>query len=297
METFAAIDIGSNAARLNISSIYIVNNQFFLQKILLLRLPLRLGETVYEKNIITREKQEKLIKTVKVFKDVLDFYEIDSVRAYATSAMREANNKDKVIQNVYKKTKILIKDITGLQEANIIANLLKNYGETHHTKLLIDVGGGSTQISIFYPNGEMINESFKIGTVRMLKNNIDSTEWDRMIDFTLKNTKKDDLFVIGSGGNINFIKKRFGSYDNPFLDLSLLIDIYDQLQGISIEERIINYSLNPDRADVIVPALIIYIKILQILEINKIACYQVGLSDGIIMEQFYEKNPELIKNK
>jgi exopolyphosphatase/guanosine-5'-triphosphate,3'-diphosphate pyrophosphatase len=297
METYAAIDIGSNAARLNISSIYIVNNKFFLQKILLLRLPLRLGETVYEKNIITREKQEKLIKTVKVFKDVLDFYEIDSVRAYATSAMREANNKDKVIQNVYKKTKILIKDITGLQEANIIANLLKNYGETHHTKLLIDVGGGSTQISIFYPNGEMINESFKIGTVRMLKNNIDSTEWDRMIDFTLKNTKKDDLFVIGSGGNINFIKKRFGSYDNPFLDLSLLIDIYDQLQGISIEERIINYSLNPDRADVIVPALIIYIKILQILEINKIACYQVGLSDGIIMEQFYEKNPELIKNK
>jgi exopolyphosphatase/guanosine-5'-triphosphate,3'-diphosphate pyrophosphatase len=297
METYAAIDIGSNAARLNISSIYIVNNKFFLQKILLLRLPLRLGETVYEKNIITREKQEKLIKTVKVFKDVLDFYEIDSVRAYATSAMREANNKDKVIQNVYKKTKILIKDITGIQEANIIANLLKNYGETHHTKLLIDVGGGSTQISIFYPNGEMINESFKIGTVRMLKNNIDSTEWDRMIDFTLKNTKKDDLFVIGSGGNINFIKKRFGSYDNPFLDLSLLIDIYDQLQGISIEERIINYSLNPDRADVIVPALIIYIKILQILEINKIACYQVGLSDGIIMEQFYEKNPELIKNK
>ncbi len=297
MQTYAAIDIGSNAARLNISSIYIVNNKFFLQKILLLRLPLRLGETVYEKNIITREKQVKLIKTVKVFKDVIDFYEIDSVRAYATSAMREANNKDKVIQNVYKKTKILIKDITGLQEANIIANLLKNYGETHHTKLLIDVGGGSTQISIFYPNGEMINESFKIGTVRMLKNNIDSTEWDRMIDFTLKNTKKDDLFVIGSGGNINFIKKRFGSYDNPFLDLSLLIDIYDQLQGISIEERIINYSLNPDRADVIVPALIIYIKILQILEINKIACYQVGLSDGIIMEQFYEKNPEFIKNK
>lgn len=297
METFAAIDIGSNAARLNISSIYIVNSKFFLQKILLLRLPLRLGETVYEKNIITREKQEKLIKTAKVFKDVLDFYDINEVRAYATSAMREANNKDKVIQNVYKKTKILIKDISGIQEANIIANLLKNYGELHHTKLLIDVGGGSTQISIFYPNGNMINDSFKVGTVRMLKNNIDPSEWDRMIDFTLKNTKNDDLFVIGSGGNINFIKKRFGSYDHPFLDLSLLIDIYDQLQGISIDERIINYSLNPDRADVIVPALIIYIKILQILGINKIACYQVGLSDGIIMEQFLEKYPEFAKNK
>lgn len=295
METFAAIDIGSNAARLNISSIYIVNSKFFLQKILLLRLPLRLGETVYEKNIITREKQEKLIKTAKVFKDVLDFYDINEVRAYATSAMREANNKDKVIQNVYKKTKILIKDISGIQEANIIANLLKNYGELHHTKLLIDVGGGSTQISIFYPNGNMINDSFKVGTVRMLKNNIDPSEWDRMIDFTLKNTKNDDLFVIGSGGNINFIKKRFGSYDHPFLDLSLLIDIYDQLQGISIDERIINYSLNPDRADVIVPALIIYIKILQILGINKIACYQVGLSDGIIMEQFLEKYPEFAK--
>lgn len=295
METFAAIDIGSNAARLNISSIYIVNSNFFLQKILLLRLPLRLGETVYEKNIITREKQEKLIKTAKVFKDVLDFYDINEVRAYATSAMREANNKDKVIQNVYKKTKILIKDISGIQEANIIANLLKNYGELHHTKLLIDVGGGSTQISIFYPNGNMINDSFKVGTVRMLKNNIDPSEWDRMIDFTLKNTKNDDLFVIGSGGNINFIKKRFGSYDHPFLDLSLLIDIYDQLQGISIDERIINYSLNPDRADVIVPALIIYIKILQILGINKIACYQVGLSDGIIMEQFLENYPEFAK--
>lgn len=295
METFAAIDIGSNAARLNISSVYVVNNKFILQKIILLRLPLRLGETVYEKNIITREKQEKLIKTINIFKEVLDFYDINEVRAYATSAMREANNKDKVINAVYKKTKILIKDITGKQEANIIANLLKNYGKPHHTKLLIDVGGGSTQISIFYPNGEMINDSFKVGTVRMLKNNIDPSEWDRMLDFTIKNTKNEDLFVIGSGGNINFIKKRFGSYDNPFLDLTLLMNIYDQLQGISVEERIINYSLNPDRADVIVPALIIYIRLLQLLQIDKIACYQVGLSDGIIMEQFYEKNLKFLK--
>ena len=104
METFAAIDIGSNAARLNISSVYIVNSKFILHKILLLRLPLRLGETVYEKNIITHEKQEKLIKTVNIFKDVLDFYDINEVRAYATSAMREANNKDKV-NAVYKKQK------------------------------------------------------------------------------------------------------------------------------------------------------------------------------------------------
>ena len=149
METFAAIDIGSNAARLNISSVYVVNNKFILQKILLLRLPLRLGETVYEKNIITREKQEKLIKTVNIFKDVLDFYDINEVRAYATSAMREATNKDKVINTVYKKTKVLIKDITGIQEANIIANLLKYYWDPYNTELLVDVGGGSTHISIF----------------------------------------------------------------------------------------------------------------------------------------------------
>ncbi|HOB78233.1 MAG: hypothetical protein WBL11_08260 [Bacteroidales bacterium] len=297
METYAAIDIGSNAARLNISSTYIVNNNVFLQKILLLRLPLRLGETVYEKNIITSEKQKKLIKTINIFKDLLDYYEIKEVRAYATSAMREAKNKEKVINAVFKKTNIFIKEITGQQEAKIIANLLKNYGEPHHTKLLIDVGGGSTQISIFYPDGSMINDSFKIGTVRMLKNNIKAVEWNKMMDFVQKNTKKDNLFVIGSGGNINFIKKRFGSYYDPFLDLSLLIDIYEQLQAFSIEERIINYSLNPDRADVIVPALIIYIKILQTLNIDKIACYQVGLSDGIIMEQFYDKHPEFILNK
>jgi len=269
----AAIDIGSNACRLLIDEV-IQNPQGKIDfvKISLVRVPLRLGFDVFEIGEISPQKESNLIKTILSYKLLLEVYEVKHLKACATSAMRDARNSAQILQRVKEETGIDIKIISGQEEASYIyENHVADNMSKEETYLYIDVGGGSTELTFFSDGKLAAKESFNIGTIRLLKNQVSENEWDAMKDF-IKNNKVDyhHITAIGSGGNINKIFTLSKRKEGKSLNLELLRNYYKEFSSLSLAERMSLYKFREDRADVIVPALLIYINVMRWAETEEI---------------------------
>ncbi len=294
----AAIDIGSNAARLLISDVLKgpQGNPEFI-KAALVRAPLRLGFEVFDKGEIPPNKVDKIIKTMKSYKLLLDVYEVIHVKACATSAMRDASNGAEIIRKVKAETGIEIRIISGQEEASLIyENHIAEGMTKEESYLYIDVGGGSTELTFFSDGKLVFKESFNIGTIRLLKNQVNESLWDEMKEFIKERTKGyHHVTAIGSGGNINKIFSLSKRKEGKPLTLDLLRDYFKEFSNLSINQRMTLYHLREDRADVIVPALLIFINVLRWADAEEIYVPKIGLADGLIHILYEEvKEPRLI---
>jgi len=287
----AAIDIGSNAARLLITEVIVdeKGNPSF-NKLNLLRVPLRLGFDVFETGVISKERIGMVMQTMKAYKHLMNAYGVDHLKACATSAMRDAKNASDIIRKIKLETDISIEVISGDTEANLVyENHVAENMDKDHSYLYIDVGGGSTELS-FFSNGKLTyKKSFNIGTIRLLKNIVKDTQWNEMKEALRAVTKgHTDVVAIGSGGNINKVFSMSKRKDGKPLSLELLRDYYKELSNVSLEERINRYSLREDRADVIVPALQIYTNAMRWADAQEIYVPKIGLVDGLIQHLWEE---------
>ncbi len=290
---FGAIDIGTNAARLLIGEVMENGNFSTVKKISYTRIPLRLGMEVFETGIISEKKAEEFRKSVLAFKLIAEVFNVTELRACATSAMREAKNGIAIQKMIKKETGVPIEIIDGDEEANIIFSsfLLVDY-DFNKSFIVIDVGGGSTEISIFYQGEKNNSKSFRIGTIRMIKEKVQSNIWTKITAWLNKNLKKDTEYVVfGTGGNINKIHKLLGKKKNEPIPTKELIELSTDLESLNIAERITKYQLKSDRADVIFPASQIFIKIIKQLNCHELFVPKIGLSDGMIhqMDMKYSK--------
>lgn len=287
----AAIDIGSNAARLLISEVSPdKKNISTFNKITLIRVPLRLGFDVFDTGIISDYKRDQLMETMKGFSHLIKAFDVKYVKACATSAMRDAKNTKEIITEVFQDTGIQIEVISGSEEASFVfENHIAENMDKNNSYLYIDVGGGSTELTLFN-NGEMVfKDSFNIGTIRLLKNQIDESEWDLMKDSLRSKTKNiKKVIAIGSGGNINKVYSLSKMKEGKSLPLQLLRDYYKELSNVSLKDRIQIYKLRDDRADVIVPALQIYTNAMRWAGADEIFVPKIGLADGLIQHLWAE---------
>ncbi len=287
----AAIDIGSNAARLLITDV-ITGPQGVPEfiKTVLVRVPLRLGFDVFDKGEISAGKTEKIIKTIKSYKLLLDVYEVKHLKACATSAMRDAMNAADIIKKVKAETGIEIKVISGQEEASFIyENHVAEAMTADESYLYVDVGGGSTDITFFSDGKLIFKESFNIGTIRLLKNQVAEAAWDELKEYIRTKTKGyHHVTAIGSGGNINKIFSISKRKEGKPLSLDLLRDYYKEFSNLSLEQRISLHKLREDRADVIVPALLIYINVMRWADAEEIYVPKIGLADGLIQHLYEE---------
>lgn len=289
----AAIDIGSNAARLLISEV--TSNEegkTYFNKLNLIRVPLRLGFDVFETRRISEEKQLMFLKTIQAFRLLMEAYQVDAVKACATSAMRDAENGMEIMERIQKETGVQINIISGDMEAGLVyeTHAAENLDKDHNY-LYIDVGGGSTEI-LFFSKGKMQDKiSFNIGTIRLLKNKVMESDWETLKDSVKAITKgSKDIHAIGSGGNINKIFSLSKKKEGKPLHIDLLRDYYLEFESTSLPERIIKYNLRADRADVIVPALSIYINVMRWAGAEEIFIPKIGLADGLIRHLWEEIN-------
>jgi exopolyphosphatase/guanosine-5'-triphosphate,3'-diphosphate pyrophosphatase len=287
----AAIDIGSNAARLLITEVIVDENKNpSFNKLNLIRVPLRLGFDVFETGEIPKAKTGMVMQTMKAYKHLMNAYGVDHLKACATSAMRDAKNAADIIRKIKLETDISIEIISGDLEANLIyENHVAENMDKDHSYLYIDVGGGSTELS-FFSNGILTyKKSFNIGTIRLLKNMVKDWQWEEMKE-TLKAVTKGhkEVVAIGSGGNINKIFSMSKRKDGKPLSAELLKDYYKELSNVTLEERINKYGLREDRADVIVPALQIYTNAMRWAAALEIYVPKIGLADGLIRHLWEE---------
>lgn len=287
----AAIDIGSNAARLLINEVKeSKKGKPEFVKLNLLRIPFRLGIDVFTTGEIGKERKEMVIKSMKVFSQLMEIYSVEHYRACATSAMRDAKNGKEIIDLVKKESGIQIEIISGDEEATLIyenhvaEGLDKNFGY-----LYIDVGGGSTELT-YYENGKMKYEhSFNIGTIRLLNNLVTKENWEEMkTEIKTKIVSKKPMVAIGSGGNINKIFSMSKTKDGKPMSANMLKTFYKDLKELTVEERMLKHNLREDRADVIVPALEIFNKVLGWAEISQIFVPKISVADGLI-HSIYDK--------
>ncbi len=281
----AAIDIGSNAARLLITEVIVdASGNTVFNKLNLVRVPLRLGFDVFEQGYISKERTNMMLQTMKAFKNLCNAYGVAHIRACATSAMRDAKNSAEIIRRVRQEAEINIEIISGDLEANMIyENHVAETMDKDHSYLYIDVGGGSTELSFFSSGILIYKKSFNIGTIRLLKNMVTEKEWDEMKDTIRAVTKgHKKVIAIGSGGNINKVFSMSKRKDGKPLTLELLRDYYKELSSVTLADRIVKYSLREDRADVIVPALSIYVNVMRWANADEIYVPKIGLVDGLI---------------
>lgn len=289
---YAAIDIGTNAARLLIGEVTESNGHHYVQKISYTRVPLRLGFEVFTNGEISIEKREQFIKTMRAFQLIADVYEVKGIKACATSAMREADNGQEIRKEILKETGLEIEIIDGEEEARIIFStfFLLEF-DKDSPFIVIDVGGGSTEVSVFEEGKRIAGKSFRIGTIRMIKDKVDQSIWieiDEWIATSIDINMPHKVFA--TGGNINKLHKLLGKrYLEPISYLEL-DKVCTELDKMTIEERMSVYQLKPDRADVIVPACQIYEYIMRKLECREIFVPKIGLSDGMIYEMYKEQN-------
>ncbi len=287
----AAIDIGSNAARLLISDVTINNGKAEFNKVNLVRVPLRLGFDVFDKKEISPEKTDMILHTIKAYKHLIEAYGVDHLKAAATSAMRDAINAQAIIDRVRDETGIPIEVISGGSEASLIyENHIAENLDKDHAYLYIDVGGGSTELTFFAGNKLVFSSSFNIGTIRLLKQQVTEEQWDHMKDYIRKETREyaDHIIAIGSGGNINKIFSLSKRKEGKSLHVDLLKDYYKEFSGFSLEDRMRLYKLREDRADVIVPALQIYVNTMRWANASEIYVPKIGLADGLIQHLYDE---------
>jgi exopolyphosphatase/guanosine-5'-triphosphate,3'-diphosphate pyrophosphatase len=291
----AAIDIGSNAARLLISEVIKeADGSTSFKKLNLLRVPLRLGFDVFDHFEIGVEKVEMLEQTMLSYKHLMQAYKVTALKAFATSAMRDAKNSAEIIKMIAERTGIQIEIISGDKEADLVyENHIAENMDKEHSYLYVDVGGGSTEISFFSKGIAVFKKSFNIGTIRLLQNGVTEAQWDELRD-TLKLATKghQEVVGIGSGGNINKVFSMSKRKDGKPLPVALLKDYYRELSAVSLAERVKQYDMRPDRADVIVPALLIYLNTMRWAGAEEIYVPKIGLADGLIKNMWEE-----IKNK
>jgi exopolyphosphatase/guanosine-5'-triphosphate,3'-diphosphate pyrophosphatase len=300
---FAAIDIGSNAVRLMFANAVGDFGHIRVEKASLIRIPIRLGKDVYKNNTISKTRGNNLIKTLKAFKLLIDVYKPESYVACATAAMREATNGPEILSKIKKETGIKIKLIDGLEEAEIIRST-NNIGSfiNKNLTMYVDLGGGSTEISVISKTNFIDANSFKIGTLRILSKKVEKGSWDEL-DEWLGRFKADfgKINIIGSGGNINKLAKLYGKAGENEISYQNLEKAYKHLKSFTLHERIEDMGLRPDRADVIVPAAKVFLFIAKTIKAETIMVPKIGLADGLIYNLYQdylkEKNPRSSKGK
>jgi exopolyphosphatase/guanosine-5'-triphosphate,3'-diphosphate pyrophosphatase len=295
MLRYAAIDIGSNAVRLLIADISIGNHGYEFKKNTLIRVPLRLGDDAFLNQQISDRKIEDMVKTMSAFKNLMDVYQVTQYLACATSAMREAGNGKEILKLIKRKANINLEIIEGQREAAIIAaNHIEETLDANKGYLYIDVGGGSTELSVFVNKKQVASKSFNIGTIRILDNQDKPETWDEMREWVKVNTKDyKNLAAIGTGGNINKLFKMSEEKDGHPMSFLKLRSMYNDLNSYSLKERINVFKLNSDRADVIIPASEIYITLMKWTGIKQIYVPRVGMVDGIINLLMEENLPKI----
>lgn len=292
IQKYAAIDIGSNAMRLLIANVVEEPGkptQF--NKSALVRLPIRLGQDAFTTGIISDENIDRMVDGMQAFKLLMKVHKVKDYRALATSAMREAQNGAHVIQTIQDKAGVKIEIIDGKKEAAIIASTdLHHLLKTEHTYLFVDVGGGSTEFSLF-SNAQMVaSKSFKIGTVRLLNQMVPDSIWQEIQDWITLNTAPfEQVTLIGSGGNINKLFKLSEKPIDTPLSYQYIHKQYQLLSGLTYNQLVSDMGLNPDRADVIVLATKIYLNAMKWSGAKWIYVPKIGLSDGIVKAMYYKK--------
>tara|TARA_E500000331_G_C17143364_1_gene663782 strand:- start:141 stop:1037 length:897 start_codon:yes stop_codon:yes gene_type:complete len=292
LKKIAAIDIGSNAVRMLICYVIQSENQEIFQKNSYQRLPLRLGEDSFNDGIISDKKIKTLSEALISFKYMMRVHNVDEYQIYATSALRESKNSLNVISEVEETSGLKINLINGLKEAKIIAkgNPLSKL-EFNKTYLYVDVGGGSTEYSILRRGVDKKSKSFKVGTVRLLSNSKNPSTIGEIEKWLKSNIDQNDkVKLFATGGNINKIQTMTGTKTGKPISYLSVKDLLNNVKLHSYKERMIKYNLNPDRADVIIPALKIFILTMESVSSNKMFVPKIGLVDGMVKEIFYEKN-------
>ena len=291
IERYAAIDIGSNAVRVLISNVVTkATAPPKYMKSSLVRVPIRLGQDSFTVGEISKANIKRMVKAMKAFKLIMKVNKVKRYMACATSALREANNAEEVIRTIKKKAGIEIQIIDGKREAEIIAttNIFESINK-NRTFLFSDVGGGSTEFSVLVKGKRIVSKSFKVGTVRMINNMVSDKVWEEIKMWIETHTKDySKLALLGSGGNINKLFKIAKVKDGRPLSFIKLNTLYNELNQLDYNERIIQWELNPDRSDVIIPATQIYLKALQWSGATEIFVPKIGLSDGMIKVLYRE---------
>lgn len=289
---YAAIDIGSNAVRLLIKEIKKEQGKAHFSKVLMLRVPLRLGFDVFDIGKISEKKEKNMIRLMKAFRHLMKIYDVKHCRACATSAMRDAKNGMDIIKQIEKKTGVHIDIIDGQEEAKIIYNNhVEHMEDQKGNYMYVDVGGGSTEINLLSEGQLVCSRSYNIGTVRMLNNAVKDSEWERLKNDLAELTKSyPQTNIIGSGGNINKLYRLADKKNKKkmTMQVSVLQELHTRLKALSLEERMEQFGMKPDRADVIIPAGEIFLTIANIIGASYIHVPVIGLSDGIIDELYLQ---------
>ena len=288
----AAIDIGSNAVRLLIKEIKEEQGKAHFSKVLMLRVPLRLGFDVFDIGKISEKKEKNMIRLMKAFRHLMKIYDVKHCRACATSAMRDAKNGMDIIKQIEKKTGVHIDIIDGQEEAKIIYNNhVEHMEDQKGNYMYVDVGGGSTEINLLSEGQLVCSRSYNIGTVRMLNNAVKDSEWERLKNDLAELAKSyPQTNIIGSGGNINKLYRLADKKNKKkmTMQVSVLQELHTRLKALSLEERMEQFGMKPDRADVIIPAGEIFLTIANIIGASYIHVPVIGLSDGIIDELYLQ---------
>lgn len=284
MEVISAIDIGSNAARLLISEVFDFEGEIHYKKRSLVRVPLRLGEEVFGTGTIPEKKVADILKTMKAYKFLMDVNGSSNYVACATSAMRDARNGDEIVRRIKEQAGIDLHIISGKIEAQILySSHFEGFLDAEKTSLYIDVGGGSTEITVFKNKKAVNSRSFNIGTIRLKNQMVKSEHWREMKSWVTIHTQDSlDIEAIGSGGNINKLYKLNGSRPDKRISLEELEELYKMLEYHSYEERIMKFGMRADRADVILPATKIFKKIMKWGGCSSVMVPKFGLSDGML---------------
>lgn len=282
----AGIDIGSNSVRLLVSNVLEAEDRVLFKKSSLTRLPIRLGPDAFgEDGRISEENRKRLITGMRAYRNVMEVHGVEKYRACATSALREAKNGLQVVEEIYKETGVNIELISGKEEARMIfsSDMIGDVAELHRNFLYIDVGGGSTELTLF-SDGEIIaSRSFKIGTIRLLKNMVKKSRWEEMEAWIQEKTSDlDEILMVGSGGNINRTFKLKEKKRGETMSLDSLVKLRKQLKSVDVNQRMIQFDLNPDRSDVITHALKIYTQAMKWAGSERMIVPKKGLADGIV---------------
>ena len=280
----AAIDIGSNAARLLICEVVKKGKETEFNRLNIVRIPLQLGFDVFEKGFIGSRKKKMLMDTIKAYKQLMKVYEVEHYMACATSAMRDAQNSKEIIKEIETETSIEIEVITGELEAEIIyENHIAELLDKDDSYLYMDVGGGSTELTLYHNNELVLQKSVNIGTVRILTNKVSDETWDELKDICKNIAEKyNHITGIGSGGNINKIFSLLRSKNDKHLQVNAAKEMQKEMVQLSVEERMKKYNIKKDRAEVIVPALQIYNNLFKWCNIEQVLVPKIGLADGLI---------------
>lgn len=288
---FAAIDIGTNAARLLVGEVSTEDDITTIQKVSYSRIPLRLGMEVFDNGRISEDKTQNFIKAMKAFGLISEIFDVKQLRACATSAMREAENGFEVRDKIKEETGINIEIISGDEEAELIFGtfFLLDFDKTIPF-IVVDVGGGSTEVSVFERGERVASRSFQVGTLRLIKGKTDPNIWSDIHDWLSEHVDLDTVHqIFATGGNINKTHKLIGAGHMEPINIDAIQRLRDELEPLTLKQRINLYQFRPDRADVIVPALEIYLYILKELKCHEIIVPKIGLSDGMIYSMYLKE--------